>query len=184
MHAPWCMLGSLTSCFLWSRWRGKCFRHYRCIPCATRNFTYLVRGPWWNVPTMNNKMQGCRCWLGVYCHLQCIISHIRKLHICQLKPNSISSIHKGLEIRDTWFIQGAGGGRVVELAADPLWPTEWHVGRIVEWQGDRLCADRRPWRDGEHKCDVSAWQHCQWRIRRRYLQGRCGDREYINIISN
>ena len=42
-HVPWCMTGSLTSGFLWSRWQGKRSR----IPgaCATRNFTYLVRGP-------------------------------------------------------------------------------------------------------------------------------------------
>ena len=26
---PWCMPGSLTSGFLWSRWRGKCARHSR-----------------------------------------------------------------------------------------------------------------------------------------------------------
>ena len=28
-HVPWCMPGSLTSCFLWSRWRGKRSRHSR-----------------------------------------------------------------------------------------------------------------------------------------------------------
>ena len=28
-HVPWCMPGSLTSGFLWSRWRGKCSRHSR-----------------------------------------------------------------------------------------------------------------------------------------------------------
>ena len=28
-HVPWCMLGSLTSGFLWSRWRGKRSRHSR-----------------------------------------------------------------------------------------------------------------------------------------------------------
>ena len=27
MHVPWCMPGSLTSGFLWSRWRGKRFRN-------------------------------------------------------------------------------------------------------------------------------------------------------------
>ena len=26
-HVPWCMLGSLTCGFLWSRWRGKLSRH-------------------------------------------------------------------------------------------------------------------------------------------------------------
>ena len=29
MHVSWCMSGSLTSGFLWSRWRGKRFRHSR-----------------------------------------------------------------------------------------------------------------------------------------------------------
>ena len=28
-HVPWCILGSLTSSFLWSRWRGKRFQHSR-----------------------------------------------------------------------------------------------------------------------------------------------------------
>ena len=30
-HVPWCMPGSLTSGFLWSRWRGKRSRHSRCM---------------------------------------------------------------------------------------------------------------------------------------------------------
>ena len=30
-HVPWCMLGSLTSGFLWSRWRGKRSRYSRRI---------------------------------------------------------------------------------------------------------------------------------------------------------
>ena len=44
MHVPWWMPGSLTSSFLWSR----CGENVPGIPgaCATRNFTYLVRGPW------------------------------------------------------------------------------------------------------------------------------------------
>ena len=39
-HVPWCMSGSLTHC------GGE---NVPGIPgaCATRNFTYLVRGPWW-----------------------------------------------------------------------------------------------------------------------------------------
>ena len=28
-HVPWCMPGSLTSCFIWSRWRGRRSRHSR-----------------------------------------------------------------------------------------------------------------------------------------------------------
>ena len=30
-HVLWCMPRSLTSGFLWSRWRGKCSRHSRCM---------------------------------------------------------------------------------------------------------------------------------------------------------
>ena len=46
-HAPWCMSGSLTSGFLWSPGDGE---NVPGIPgaCATGNFTYLVRGPWWH----------------------------------------------------------------------------------------------------------------------------------------
>ena len=40
-HAPWWMLWSLNSGFLWSQWRGKPSRHSRRM----RNFAYLVGGP-------------------------------------------------------------------------------------------------------------------------------------------
>ena len=40
---PWRMLESLTSSFVWSRWRRKRSRHFSA--CATRNSVYLVRGP-------------------------------------------------------------------------------------------------------------------------------------------
>ena len=43
-RVPWCMPGSLTSGFLWSRCRGKHSRHPGA--CATYNITYLVRGPY------------------------------------------------------------------------------------------------------------------------------------------
>ena len=44
-HVPWCMPGSLTSGLLWIRPREG---NVPGIPgaCATRNFTYLVGGPW------------------------------------------------------------------------------------------------------------------------------------------
>ena len=43
MHVPWCMPRSLTIGVIWSRWR----ENVPSIPgaLATRNFTYLVRGP-------------------------------------------------------------------------------------------------------------------------------------------
>ena len=42
-HVPWCMPGSLTIGFLWSRWQ----ENVSGIPgaCTTHNFAYLVRGP-------------------------------------------------------------------------------------------------------------------------------------------
>ena len=49
-HVPWCMPGSLTSGFLWSRWREKRSRHSRRM--RNRNFPYLARGPWRHQPTM------------------------------------------------------------------------------------------------------------------------------------
>ena len=72
-HVPWCMSGSLT--------RGG-VENVPGIPgaCATPNFTYLARGPWWlqmywcqesawPSPTVNNK-QGCllcsHAWQAVY----------------------------------------------------------------------------------------------------------------------
>ena len=39
-HVPWCMPGSLTSGFLWSRWRGKRSRHSRRM----RNSQFYVSG--------------------------------------------------------------------------------------------------------------------------------------------
>ena len=39
-HVPWCMSGSLTSGFLWSRWRGKRSRHSRRM----RNPQFCVSG--------------------------------------------------------------------------------------------------------------------------------------------
>ena len=39
-HVPWCMPGSLTGGFLWSRWRGKRFRHSRRM----RNLQFYVSG--------------------------------------------------------------------------------------------------------------------------------------------
>ena len=39
-HVPWCMSGSLTCGFLWSRWRGKLSRHSRRM----RNPQFCVSG--------------------------------------------------------------------------------------------------------------------------------------------
>ena len=57
-HVSWCMPGSLTRGFLWSRWRG----NVPGVPgaCATRNFEYLVRGP-----LHASKTSQCRWWIYV-----------------------------------------------------------------------------------------------------------------------
>ena len=49
-HVPWCMQGSLTSGFIWSRWRGKRSRHSRRM----RNPQFCVSGkrPILNVGTV------------------------------------------------------------------------------------------------------------------------------------
>ena len=39
-HVPWCMPGSLTSGFLWSRWQGKRSRHFWCM----RNLQFYASG--------------------------------------------------------------------------------------------------------------------------------------------
>ena len=42
-HVPWCMPGSLTSGFLWSRWRGKRSRYSRCM--SNRQFYVTGKRP-------------------------------------------------------------------------------------------------------------------------------------------
>ena len=80
-HVPWCMSGSLTSSFLWNRWRG----NVPGIPgaCATRNFTYLVGGPLKhnNTPTT----------LMLYTMADCIVCIIYKIHYwCLHYPTGLS----------------------------------------------------------------------------------------------
>ena len=48
-HVPWCMPGSLTSGFRWSRWRGKRSRHFRRM----RNLQFYVSG---------KRPMGASCW--------------------------------------------------------------------------------------------------------------------------
>ena len=42
-HVPWCMPGSLTSRFLWSRRRGKRSRHYRHMPFVETSWGECVK---------------------------------------------------------------------------------------------------------------------------------------------
>ena len=84
MHVPWCILGSLTSGFIWSQWRGK-----RCgIPgaCATRNFAYLVRGPWWITSVCFAKrliyLAYQTAWLAYFYNLPDMFSQLWDMRLC------------------------------------------------------------------------------------------------------
>ena len=57
-HVPWCMPGSLTSSFLWS---GGENAPSTLGACATRNFRYLVRGPWCSLPSVSCSKR-CSNW--------------------------------------------------------------------------------------------------------------------------
>ena len=69
-HVPWCMSGSLTSGFLWSRWWGKRSRHSRRM----RNPQFYVSGKKSIVPVKrgekhirlvaNNQVKHICCGLG------------------------------------------------------------------------------------------------------------------------
>ena len=52
-HVSWCMPGSLTTGFLWSRWRGKCCRH----SWRMRNPQFYVSGkrPMWDDTHDNDR---------------------------------------------------------------------------------------------------------------------------------
>ena len=51
-HVPWCMPGSLTNGFIWSRWRGKSSRNSRCM----RNPHLYVSGKRPMGPPMSTKL--------------------------------------------------------------------------------------------------------------------------------
>ena len=60
-HAPWCMLGSLTSGFLWSRWRGKRSRHSRYM----HNAQFYVSGKrsiGSKIGSVWHIWMKCKCW--------------------------------------------------------------------------------------------------------------------------
>ena len=65
-HVPRCMPGSLTSGFIWSRWRGKRSRHSRCM----RNPQFYVSGEAHYVKTrVSNTSNGIRMFFAICCAL-------------------------------------------------------------------------------------------------------------------
>ena len=79
-HVPWCMPGSLTSGFLWSRRR----KNVPGIPraCATRNFTNLARGPCWHSSVSPNRVTRTQCVKGSL--------HFTMLPVMPFKTNRIA----------------------------------------------------------------------------------------------
>ena len=95
MHVPWCMSGSLTC---------GCGENIPGIPgaCATRNFTYLERGPWCWVKKSHGRLEdvvqvgggsdtalGHGQWDGEKCHSWRYKQNKTKLHVA-------SDAHKAL----------------------------------------------------------------------------------------
>ena len=74
-HRPWCMPESLTSGFLWSRWRGKRPWHSRRM--RKPQFTYMVSGPW-NAILCGVAWRGEAWCGGVPCHV--MSCHVRSGH--------------------------------------------------------------------------------------------------------
>ena len=61
---PWCMLGSLTSGFLWSWWREKLSQHSRRM--RNPQFKYQVRGPWRMSRLMTHLTKASVAMLNIY----------------------------------------------------------------------------------------------------------------------
>ena len=74
-HVPWSMPGSLTSGFLWDRWRGKRSRHPRCM----RKLLFYVSG---RRPIVPFCVLAYRCTSGWM---------IRKTHTPTLSPSKHSA---------------------------------------------------------------------------------------------
>ena len=72
-HVPWCMSGSLTSGFLWSRWRGKRSRHSR----YTRKPQFYVSG---KRPIQNRNVQ--------FFVLNALLWDMRQVH-CRICENGL-----------------------------------------------------------------------------------------------
>ena len=86
-HVPWCMPGSLTSSFIWSRWRGNRSRHSQRM----RNPQFYVSGkrpiPW-----------------NLLAHIPLLLMNNSPWHWAHLVPSeSWQTLHRG-----SIFLQSAG----------------------------------------------------------------------------
>ena len=66
-HVPWCMPGSLTSGFLWSRWRGKHSRRMRDPPFYVSGKRPIVKQSISQTNQNTTKSESCVChWIELY----------------------------------------------------------------------------------------------------------------------
>ena len=111
-HGTWCMPGSLTSGFLWTRWRGKRSRHSRCM----RNPQIYVSG---KRPMMVIYVSSCfreccfffedtRCLLGLFFpkmfsfrNVQSIWCHINSMAF-QITLSDVSTVWPGHNQGQLW----------------------------------------------------------------------------------
>ena len=89
-NVPWCMLRSLSSGFLWSRWRGKRSRHSGA--CVARNFTYQVRGPCPGVDL--NIIEGCTYGQHARVHASIMVTlNANTILVSFVKLNGVFVLH-------------------------------------------------------------------------------------------
>ena len=134
MHVPWCMSGWLTS---------GCRENAPSIPgaCATRNFTYLARGPWCSYQLCSH-MAHCHI-ASFYLQHQMDVPYIWVLvtHFVQMEADYYMG---------SWYFEGI-------LAKGVLSAMRKHVGPFWQDTIDLLCLHGGPWSHWWMLSTVSTW---------------------------
>ena len=80
-HIPWCMLGSITSGFPWSRWQGKCSQHSRRM--RNQRFNVSVESPIWRYQSFYISAPA---YAGYYAHI------FARMKLCTVYCRSLLTI--------------------------------------------------------------------------------------------
>ena len=112
-HASWCMPGSLTSGFLWSRWRGKRSRHSRRM----RNPKFYVSGKRHMVNYIHHKL----FIQDISEIIQPVYTKEQYRRACLYDTQVVRQCHK------TWY----GLLKGLRMVARALWRSE--ARRVVPW---------------------------------------------------
>ena len=93
-HVPWCIPGSLTRGFLWSRWRGKRSRHSR-----------RMRNPQSYIFGKRPMTTSAKIWAVVCVHIDMKNIH-QDIHHIVLHHSGYGNLYKVKPVcNDLWFIQ-------------------------------------------------------------------------------